>query len=110
MNHPTPPPISEVRMTAGPRPLALVVGLPERAAMACARRLMLHGFVVARAATGPGACERAQALKPELIIVSRELWSFERRVVDETAALLGAVLVESPLDGDIDIERCRLAS
>src|SRR5437868_6774257 len=110
MNHPTPPPISEIRMSAAARPLALVVGLPERAAVACARRLMLLGFAVARAATGPGACERAEALKPQLIVVSRDLWSFERRAVEETAEMLGAIVVESPLDGDLDIERCRLAS
>lgn len=106
----TPPPTSETRLSLKARPVALVVGLPERAAIACARRLMLAGFVVARAATGPGACERADALKPELIVVSRELWSSERNAIAEVAATLGALVVETPATGDVDLERCRLAS
>jgi len=106
----TPPPDSEIRIAIKARPVALVVGLPERAAMVCARRLMLAGFVVARAATGPGACERAEALKPELLVLSRELWSSERAAIIELAYAMGAMVVDSPVNGDVDIERCRLAS
>jgi hypothetical protein len=99
-------PISEVRMTRAARPLALVVGLPERAAVACARQLMLGGFVVARAATGMGACERARALRPELIVVSRELWSSERQAVVDVALEVGASLAETPASGAVDVSLC----
>ena len=97
-------------MTAVASPIALVVGLPEHAAMTCARRLQHAGFVVARAATGTGACERASSLRPELIVVSRDLWSSERQAVAAAARELGASVVEVPASGEVDLALCMLAS
>jgi hypothetical protein len=82
--------------------LALVVGFAESLAVSCTERLGGAGFVVTRAAHGPAACERAKHLRPHLIVVSRSLWSGEKRALVETAHSLAARVVEAASLADID--------
>jgi hypothetical protein len=79
---------------AFPTPLALVVGLPSVAADACSLRLRHAGYLVARAAHGPAACELARSLRPTLVVASRTLWALERRALDAVASSIGADVVD----------------
>jgi NAD(P)-dependent dehydrogenase (short-subunit alcohol dehydrogenase family) len=90
--------------------LALVVGFAETMGIAFAEHLGLTGWVVARAAHGPAACERAKSLRPKLIVVSRDLWSSEKRALLEAAGALAARVVETSGPADLDAALARLAS
>ena len=87
--------------------LALVVGFAESTAIRCAQHLGGAGFVVTRAAHGPLACERAKHLRPHLIVVSRSLWSSEKRALLDAAKALAVRVVEASDASEIDLALAR---
>jgi hypothetical protein len=73
---------------------ALVVGFGDRPARACARRLEAHGFVVLRVAHGLAAQEECTRLGAELIVMSRDLFSMEKRAITAAAEIVDALVIE----------------
>jgi CheY-like chemotaxis protein len=90
--------------------LALVVGFAETLGTTFAERLGGAGWLVARAAHGPAACERAQHLRPKLILISRDLWSSEKRALLDAARAVAASVVETSGPAELDAALARLAS
>jgi hypothetical protein len=73
---------------------ALVVGFAESRARACARQLEAAGYVVLRVAHGLAAQEECARMNPSLIVMSRDLFSMEKRAVKEAASIAGTWVVE----------------
>jgi hypothetical protein len=73
---------------------ALVVGFGDSRARQCARRLEAAGYVVLRVAHGLAAQEECARMKPSVIVMSRDLFSMEKRAVTDAAWIVGAWVVE----------------
>jgi hypothetical protein len=74
--------------------LALLVGLPKAEAELCTLCLEIAGYQVVRAVHGPAACTLIDALRPTLVVVSRDLWALERRALDKAAFAVAADVVD----------------
>jgi hypothetical protein len=90
--------------------VALAVGFTEPDSPHCQSLLDVAGWRIARAAHAATACERAFALRPALVVLSRSLFASEKRAIREAVRALELPVVEAADVSDLYLVLSRSAS
>lgn len=83
-------------------PTAILVGLAEPLASACADALAEGGLRVLRVGHAAAACERLPVVMPQLVVVSAALNAADAEMLADRCVAVGADVVALAVDAEVD--------